>query len=172
MWGSQRRRIRQSLELQWKPHALEPCALRSPVTPRVPPPADRPAEAPPSGTEKVLGAVVTAVVSSFLGSPTVYVPGQQQHKTVPADPGYGARQVYLAAADDQPAETKYPLWLAVATDVVAIADSTGQVRWNSVGNGLIDLLPTADGVRLDFSDESYLVVRMSWWSKGRVIQSF
>jgi hypothetical protein len=172
MWGSRRRRIRQSLELQWQPRALEPCALRSAMMPRVEqPPAA--AEEEPSGTEKVLGAVVTGVVTTLLlDSPTIYVPGGPRHKNVPADPGHGARQAFLAVADDQPAETKYPLWLAVATDVVAIADTTGQVRWNSVGNGLIDLQPTADGVRLDFSDESYLVIRLSWWSKGRVIQSF
>lgn len=131
------------------------------------------AEAPPSGTEKVLGAVITTVVTTvLLDSPSTYVPGDQRHKNVPADPGGGARQVFLAVANDQPAETKYPLWLAVATDVVAIADTTGQVRWNSVGNGLIDLQPTREGVRLDFSDKSYLVIRLSWWSKGRVLQAF
>lgn len=165
MWGSHRRRIRQSLDLQWQPRALVRCALR---TAEMPPVESRP-EPPPSGTEKVLGAVVIGVLSTvLLDSPTLHVPDQR--KNIPSDP-VGARQVFLAAATDQPT-AKYPLWMAVAADVVAIADATGQVRWNSVGNGLIDLQPTRDGVRLDFVDESYLVIRLSWWSKGQVLQAF
>jgi hypothetical protein len=42
----------------------------------------------------------------------------------------------------------------------------------SPSNGLIDLQPTAHGVRLDFSDESYLVIRVPWWAKSRVSLSF
>ncbi|MCE7011426.1 hypothetical protein LWC34_52745 [Kibdelosporangium philippinense] len=158
MWGS-RRRIRQSLDLQWQPRAVEPCGLRSPSAPR----RDPLPEVQPSGIEKALGAVV---MTALFGGGFFYPRGPRRMNVLP-DPGHGARQVFIT--DDQPGET---FWLAVAKDVVAIADATGQVRWNSVGNGLIDMQPTRDGLRLDFVDKSYLVVHMSSSSKERVLHWF